>query len=50
MIMFFGLCNSLVMFQNIMNDIFQDMLDEGWIIISMDDIFIFSVDPEEHRK
>jgi len=32
-----------------MNDIFRDMLDKGWIVIYMDDILIFSADPEEHR-
>jgi len=26
------------------------MLDEGWIVIYMDDILIFSADLEEHRK
>jgi len=50
MVMFFGLYNSLATFQNMMNDIFRDMLDEGWIVIYMDDILIFLVDPEEHRK
>jgi len=50
MVMFFGLCNSPATFQNMMNDIFQDMLDEGWIVIYMNDILIFSADPEEHRK
>jgi len=50
MVMFFGLCNLPVTFQNMMNNIFQDMLDEGWIIIYMDDILIFSADPEEHRQ
>jgi hypothetical protein len=33
-----------------MNDIFRDMLNEGWVIIYMDDILIYSNDPEEHRK
>jgi len=32
-----------------MNDIFRDMLDEGWIVIYMDDILIFSANPEEHQ-
>jgi len=50
MVMFFGLCNLPVTFQNMMNDIFRDMLDKGWIIIYMDDILIFSADPEEHRQ
>jgi len=50
MVMFFGLCNFPGTFQNMMNDIFQDMLDKGWIVIYMDDILIFLADPEEHRK
>ena len=50
MVMFFGLCNSPTMFQNMMNNIFRDMLNEGWIVIYMDDILIFSEDPEEYRK
>jgi hypothetical protein len=49
-VMFFGLCNSPVTFQVMMNDIFRDMLNEGWLIIYMDDILIYSSDPEEHWK
>jgi hypothetical protein len=48
--MFFGLCNSPATFQAMMNDIFRDMLNEGWLIIYMDDILIYSNDPEEHRR
>jgi hypothetical protein len=33
-----------------MNDIFRDMLNKGWLIIYMDDILIYSNDPEEHQK
>jgi hypothetical protein len=31
-----------------MNDIFRDMLNEGWLIIYMDDILIYLNDPKEH--
>ena len=48
--MFFGLCNSPSTFQRMMNTIFADMMQEGWIVIYMDDILIFSADLEEHRK
>ncbi|GLB45794.1 putative reverse transcriptase-rnase h-integrase [Lyophyllum shimeji] len=33
-----------------MNEIFKDMIDEGWLIICMDDMLIFSTDLEEHRR
>jgi hypothetical protein len=49
-IMFFGLSNSPATFQAMMNNIFRDMLNEGWLIIYMDNILIYSNDPEEHRK
>ena len=39
-VMFFGLCNSPATFQRFMNDSFQDMITEGWLIIYMDDLFI----------
>ena len=41
-VMFFGLCNSPATFQTMMNEIFQDMIHERWIIIGMDNIFIFT--------
>ena len=49
-VMFFGLCNSPATFQAMMNEIFKDMIDEGWIIIYMDNILIFSKDLDEHQK
>jgi hypothetical protein len=49
-VMFFRLCNSPATFQVMMNDIFRDMLNEGWLIIYMDNILIYSNNPEEHRK
>ena len=43
-VMFFGLCNSPATFQAMMDDIFGDMINEGIIIVHMDDIFIFAPD------
>ena len=48
-IMFFGLCNSPATFQRFINDSFQDMIAKGWLIFYMDDLLIFSDDPEVHR-
>ena len=48
--MFFGLCNSPATFQAFMDDIFADMIDEGWLVIYMDNMLIFSKTLEEHRK
>jgi hypothetical protein len=52
-VMFFGLCNSPATFQAMMNDIFRDMLNKGWLInhLLMEDILIYSplpTYPEEH--
>ena len=49
-VMFFGLCNSPATFQTMMNAIFKDMIDEGWMVIYMDDILIFSNDIDEHQR
>jgi hypothetical protein len=48
--MFFGMYNSPAMFQSMMNNIFSDLLQEGWLIIYMDNILIFSPDHETHQK
>jgi hypothetical protein len=48
--MFFGLCNSPTTFQAMMNDIFRDMLNKGWLIIYMDNILIYSNNSKEHQK
>ena len=40
LIMFFGLCNSPATFQTMMNEIFQEELNEGWLHIYMDDFLI----------
>ena len=49
-VMFFGLCNSPATFQRMMNTIFADMMQEGWMVIYMDDILIFSADLKEHQQ
>lgn len=49
-VMFFGLCNSPATFQAMMNNLFRDMLIEGWITIYMDDMLIHSTNLEEHRQ
>ena len=41
-VMFFRLCNSPVTFQQMMDEIFQDEIHEAWIIIYMDDMFVFT--------
>ncbi|ESK82962.1 reverse transcriptase-rnase h-integrase [Moniliophthora roreri MCA 2997] len=48
-VMFFGLSNSLATFQAFMNDILSDFIDEGWCVVYMDDILVFSNDLDEHR-
>ena len=40
--MFFGMCNSPATFQAMMDDIFKDEKHEGWVIIYMDNIFVFT--------
>ena len=41
-VMFFVLCNSPATFQAYMNYTFRDFIDEGWLIIYMDDMLIHS--------
>ena len=49
-VMFFGLCNAPATFQSMMDYVFRDMLDEGWLAIYIDDILIFSSDITEHHN
>lgn len=48
LVMFFRLTNSLATFQGIMNEIFKDLIDQGVVIVYMDDILIFTRTLEEH--
>jgi len=48
--MFFGMTNSPATFQTMMNDIFQNLIVEGIIVVYLDDILIFTRTEEEHTK
>jgi hypothetical protein len=50
LVMFFGLTNSLATFQTMMNDILRDLINEGHVIVYLDDILIFTENMEEHRE
>jgi len=50
LVMFFGLTNSPATFQTMMNDLFKDVIDEGCVIIYMDDILIFTETLEQHHR
>lgn len=49
MVMPFGMTNSPATFQHFMNDIFRDMADD-FVVIYLDDILIFSLDPAKHEE
>jgi hypothetical protein len=49
-IMFFGLCNSLVTFQSIMNDIFRDCVNKGWLHIYMNNLLLCGRSPEDMQQ
>ena len=49
-VMFFGLTNSPATFQRFMNDSFHDMIAEGWLVIYMDDLLIYSPDTTLHEE
>ena len=42
LVMTFGLCNVPATFQTFMNNIFEDLLDTGQVVIYLDDILIFT--------
>ncbi|CAJ0958457.1 unnamed protein product [Ranitomeya imitator] len=49
LVMPFGLCNAPAVFQDFVNDIFQDMLTTS-VVVYLDDILIFSPDIDSHRR
>ena len=46
--MFFDLNNSSAIFQHFMNDSLWDMIAEGWLVIYIDDLLIFSPNKTIH--
>ena len=42
--------NSPATFQSMMNDYFADMIAQGWVLICLDNILIFSRNPREHNE
>jgi hypothetical protein len=50
LIMFFSLTNSLATFQTMMNNIFEDLISEGVVVVYLDDILIFMETIDEHQK
>jgi len=49
-VMYFGLTNSLATFQTIMNNLFQDIINQENIAIFIDDIIIATDNKEGHDK
>jgi hypothetical protein len=50
LVMFFGLTNSPATFQTMMNDLFRELIDEGVVIVYLDDILIYTETMEEHQR
>ena len=50
LVMFFGLTNSPATFQKMMDDIFDELISEGVVMVYLDDILIFMETLEEHWK
>ena len=49
-VMFFGLTNSLAMFQTIMNEILQDLINTGKKVSFIDDIIVGTEIEEGHNE
>ena len=49
-VVFFGLTNSPATFQHFINDLFRDMIAEGWLVIYMDNLLIFSPNDATHTE
>ena len=50
LVMFSSLTNSPATFQTMMNDIFKDLIDEGYMAVYMDDILVYTHMIKHHRE
>jgi len=50
LVMFFEITNSPTTFQTMMNDIFQNLIAEGIVVVYLDDILIFTKTEEKHAQ
>ena len=50
LVMYFGLMNSPAMFQTMMNSIMQDLINEGVVVVYIDNILIFTTTEEKHDR
>jgi len=48
--MFFGLTNSPVTFQAMMNDTLRDIIDTGDVVVFMDDMLVGMEDEKKHNE
>ena len=49
-VMFFGMKNSLAMFQGMMNEIMRDLINEGKVAVFVDDVLVGIDDEKGHDK
>ena len=49
-VMFFRMCNSPATFQAMMDNIFEDLIEEGIVIIYMDNMFLSAKMKEQLRE
>jgi len=49
-VMFFGITNSLATFQAMMNEILRDIINEGKVVVFVDNVLVGTETEEEHDK